>query len=324
MVEKKLPRDVFVDTLYEEARKDKDIYLLSADFGGRALENFRKELPGQFLFMGICEQNMINLAQGLSLAGNKPYCYAMDSFIAIRCLEQIKLAAITMQIQPNTYLNLIGVGAGFGYKDAGPTHYTTEQIGILRCIPNIEIISPCDSISTKEAAKLSYSNYGLRYVRLDREYLPNIYEERIEDLIKEGMYELEKGYDSCIITTGYMVSKALELKKRLNSFDFNIGVIDLFRVKPLNKDFLLKKLENYKSAITLEEHFTCGGVGELIASILKTENTNIPLKTIGVDERYYFENASNSGGREYIHKLAGIDIDTLMLKIKSFIDDRNN
>ena len=134
---KKYPfmRDVFIDEIYKAALKDKNIYFLTPDMGAPSLDKFREKIPNQFIHCGISEQHMIAMAAGLSLKGKKVFCYAMAPFITSRCYEQIKCSIAAM----DQNVNLIGIGVGLGYADAGPTPYTTEDRATMRVDPNIEI-----------------------------------------------------------------------------------------------------------------------------------------------------------------------------------------
>lgn len=180
-----LPRDVFIDIIFDLAKKDKDIYFLSADLGAKALDRFRQELPSQFIHCGISEQNMIDVAAGLSQCGKKVYVYAMAPFVTYRCYEQIKVVIASM----NLPVTIIGVGAGYSYDDAGPTHYAIEDISCMRVIPNIEILNPSDEKSTIQAAKVTYEKPKFRYIRIDRKYLPDIY---INKNPLDGISEIER------------------------------------------------------------------------------------------------------------------------------------
>ena len=138
-------RDVFIDEVYKYAKKNKNIYFTTPDMGAPSLDKFREKLPKQFIHAGISEQNMISMAAGLSVQKKNVVCYAMAPFITSRCYEQIKCSISAM----NQKVTLVGIGVGLGYADAGPTHYTTEDISTMRVFPNIEILTPADAYSTK-------------------------------------------------------------------------------------------------------------------------------------------------------------------------------
>ena len=153
--------DVFIDEIFRAATVDRDIFFVSADFGAPALDKFREELPDQFIHSGISEQHMIDMAAGLALSGKKVYVYAMAPFVTLRCLEQTKCSLALM----NLPVTILSVGVGLGYADAGPTHYATEDIACMRAIVGLEVISPCDAVSTQEIAMQTLQSPRLRIIR---------------------------------------------------------------------------------------------------------------------------------------------------------------
>lgn len=305
-----LQRDAFIKVIHEAARKDKDVVFLSADFGAASLDDFRAELPDQFLHCGISEQHMIDMAAGLALAGKKVFTYCMGPFLSLRCYEQIK-CALAMMGQPVT---MIGAGVGLGYADAGPTHYVTEDIACLRALNGIEILTPADEVAAVATARLCLDEPHLRYIRLDREPLPTIItgksDEEFEQGMLDGFHELAVGEHTCIISSGYMLHRALEVRnvlvRPLTVQPINLGVIDLFRIKPIHPDPLIRVLDRYETIVTLEEQCLSGGFG---SAILEVMSDNLALKNkrirrLGLPDRYYFEN----GGRERLLDEFGLSI----------------
>jgi transketolase len=157
-------RDSFFDTLYKIARRDPDVMLVDADMGAPSLDKFRRDMPAQFVNVGIAEQNAISVAAGLTLGGKKAFAYAIAPFITLRCYEQIKVNMCSMKIP----VACVGVGAGFSYEDSGPTHHTTEDIAIMRALPNMTIFNVSDNIMASACAKIAYEYESPLYVRLDR------------------------------------------------------------------------------------------------------------------------------------------------------------
>ncbi len=304
----KLPRDVLIDSIYEYAKVDKDVYFLSADLGAKALDRFRSDLPSQFIHCGISEQNMVDVAAGLAINNKRVYIYAMSPFVTFRCFEQIKVSLAAM----NLPVTIIGVGAGYSYDDAGPTHYAIEDISCMRVIPNMEILNPSDENSVIKAAKLTYEQPKLRYLRIDRKFLPKIYE-TTEDI--SSINETEKGDSIVLLTNGYMYQKALQVREILKKNNINLGLVDIFSVKPIENSQLKDIVLKYDKVVVLEEHFLNGGLSSAICESLFDLNILKPVLRLGVIDKYLFDN----GGREYIHKLSGIDVESIEQKIKKFI-----
>ncbi|MES2963071.1 MAG: transketolase C-terminal domain-containing protein [Bdellovibrionota bacterium] len=296
---KDLPRDVFIQTIYEEAKRNKNLIFLCCDLGAKALDEFRVKLPAQFIHTGISEQHMVDMAAGLAQCGKLVYVYAMAPFATFRCFEQIKVALGAMR-QPVT---VIGVGVGFGYDDAGPTHYATEDLSCMRTIAGMEVHTPADNTCVAELAKLTYTKPHLRYVRLDRKYLNGLYSDRSDFKIEDGLVETAPGKDIAILSSGFPLHTALKVRERMKEQGVDVGVIDVFRLKPLNVQKLVALTSKYKKLVTLEEHFLSGGFGSAILEGLNDAGHARSVLRLGVHDEYYFEN----GGRKNVHKLARID-----------------
>ena len=295
-------RDVFIDEVFKHALKNKNIYFTTPDMGAPALDKFRKQIPKQFIHAGISEQNMISMAAGLSVQKKNVICYAMSPFITSRCYEQIKCSISAM----NQNVTLVGIGVGLGYADAGPTHYSTEDIATMRVFPNIEILTPADAYSTKVIARECSKKSKFRFLRLDRDILPNIYNENNFNL-KKGYSEIRKGKNKCVISSGYLLHKVNKILKENKN---NFGLIDLFRIKPFPVS-LINKIKNFKEIIVVEEQWLDGGMGSIILEQLNHHNCLNKVTRIGLKSRYFFEN----GGRDYLHQTYGLSKKILKNKI---------
>ena len=158
-------RDVFFDKLYEIAKKDSDVIVVTADMGARSLDIFKKTIPHQLINVGIAEQNAILIASGLTLTGKKVFVYAIASFISLRCLEQIRVSNSIMNIP----ITIIGMGPGFGYNSDGPTHHLIEDISVLRSFPNINIYNITDNIMAEKLVPILYENQEVNYIRMEKD-----------------------------------------------------------------------------------------------------------------------------------------------------------
>ncbi len=302
-------RDTFWDRIYGLAKRDKNLVLIDADMGAPSLDKFRIDFNGrQYFSTGIAEQSMIALASGLAKEGKKVFTYAIAPFITSRCHEFTKLNCGLMKIP----INLVGVGPGFSYDDSGPTHHLTEDISIMRAIPNLEIYCPSDNPAAEALAEKMYYSKNPTYIRLDREILPDL-SGRDESLVR-GFREFGKG-DLAIVSTGNMVHTALEAKTHYSGKGIQIGVIDLHQLKPLSKEFK-KNISQYKNLVSLEEHILDGGLGSIIAETIVDNDLPVKLKKrIGLSDYIYAY-----GGRENIQKSCGIDTSSVINKIDEFIN----
>ncbi len=302
-------RDAFFDALYEIALKDRNIIVISADMGAPSLDKYREKLAEQFINVGIAEQNMVNVATGLALEGKKVFVYAIMPFATLRCYEVIKVNLSLMNIP----VTIIGVGAGFGYDDSGPTHHSTEDIAIMRALPNMTVLSPSDSIMAAKFAQMSCQMPTPNYVRLDREMLPIIYQKDAD--FADGLSVLKTGKDICIVATGNMVHRAMEVADKLNEQAISTGVIDLYRIKPINQKLLLGSLSKSKRIVTLEEHLLAGGLGSAVLEILADNDKSWPIKRLGIQDKYLYA----YGGRKNIQSLCGLDTSSVTKTIKSWL-----
>jgi transketolase len=312
-VSQELPRDVFIQSIYQAAKKHKDVVFLCCDLGAKALDAFRVEVPNQLIHTGISEQNMMDVAAGLAQCGKRVFTYAMAPFVTFRCFEQIKVALGAMA-QPVT---IIGVGVGFGYDDAGPTHYATEDLTCMRSIAGIEIHTPSDTRSVTEVAELCLRDPKLRYVRLDRKFLPDLYAGRADFDYSNGVAEVVSAssrQDVGLLASGYTVHTAMKVAEKLMARGVSAGVIDVFRLKPLNTTSLLSICERYQRLVSIEEHFLSGGFGSTLLEAFNDAGRIRPIQRLGVRDHYYFEN----GGRSNVHKLAGIDPDSVLNRILEY------
>jgi len=303
-------RDAFFDALHPIFLKDKNVVLISADTGAPSLDKFWRSPPDQCFNVGIAEQQMIGMACGMAVEGRKVYTYAIAPFVTLRCFEQNKLDMCAMNLP---IVNL-GVGAGYAYDIMGPTHHTVEDISCMRTLPNLVIYCPADSVTAAALARISYENSSPQYIRFDRAGIPELYGDRDVNF-EDGLVLTKEGKDIYIVATGVMVHQALKVAERLGGRGVETGVIDLFRLKPINKELLFNYLDGVKKVVTLEEHLLVGGMGSAIAEILVDEGIPISLLRIGQGDRFVFD----LGGREAIWEKYGLDVAGITNRISEWI-----
>lgn len=287
-------RDAFLEELYSLAQGDRNVVLLSGDFGAPALDKFREHLPEQFINVGIAEQNMINVARGLAMVGKTVYTYLILPFY-LRCYEQIR--HLCMQ---NLNVTMVGVGAGFAYDTAGPTHHALEDITAMRVFPNISIWNPSSSNMAAALAHLPFYYSGPKYVRLDRtvDYQSSIKIEAAPGLRRWGIG------DACIIATGCMVKRADQICQELSAQGLKVCYVDLYRLKPVNVALLLEVFKESRLVITMDESFSQGGMGSIVAEVKAAYDLPVPMQFLGLDDRYVFL----YGGREQLLRQFELDL----------------
>lgn len=303
-------RDAFFNELYEIARQDRQVLLLSDDFGAPSLDKFKTDLSRQYIFTGVAEQNMVSLAAGLALGGKIVFMYAIAPFATLRCYEQIKVDLCCM----NLPVTSLGVGAGYAYDKSGPTHHATEDIAIMRALPGMTILNPSDSVMAAAFAEITYKNPGPKYVRFDREKFPLIYDAQKNDF-SQGLTNLKTGGDLTIIATGIMVHQAFKVAEELAKHSIDAGIVDLYRLKPVNQELLLEVIGQSKPVVTLEENLISGGIGSIVAEILVDNGKTVPLKRIATQDQYCFK----YGGREGLYTFLGLDVDNVTKTILKWL-----
>ncbi len=301
-------RDAMWEELYKNALKDKDVILLLGDQGAGTFEKFRENIPDQIINCGPSEQNLINVAAGLAVCGKKVFIHGITPFVTLRCYEQISLS-LGLRNLPVT---IVGIGSGFSYSHEGPTHHSIQDVGIMKMIPGITIFNASDTVGLAAFSNIAYNNPGLYYIKFDHYPLPLIYD-KIKHDFDCGLAKIKHGDDAVIIATGNMVHKALEISEQIK--DKKIGVIDLYRISPLDKESLFCFLNHTKDVIVLEEHLETGGISSTIADFICDENIQVRFKRFGVKDYIH-----DYGKREFVAEQIGLDVNTLVKEIGEFID----
>lgn len=301
-------RDSFWDEVYEHARKDSNIVIVSADLAAPSLDKFRKDMPSQFISVGIAEQNAIEISAGLALTGKKVFTYACAPFITLRSYEQIRLLLSGMKLP----VTVVGQGAGFSYFEFGPTHHVLEDIGVMRMLPHMSMYCLSDGTMAKAVASNSIKKEGPEYIRVDRLAPNEIYSLKENLNLEKGFNIIEQGKEMAIIATGNMVHNALAASKVLKTKGIEVKVIDLFKI-PIKVDKFIKEIGNLSKIITLEEHSLACGIGSMICEILIDNKLYIDVRRLAVDSRDGY--CYRYGGREYMQKLYGLNVDNIISEI---------
>jgi len=295
------PRDVAVELICSKMKNNKDLIFLNVDQGSPALDKYLKRFKNQIVHCGISEQNMMTVGAGLALDGKKVFCYGMTPFVSARAFEQVKISLSAM----NVPVCVFGVGHGLGYADAGPTHYATEDIGLIYTLPNSYIYTPADEISCKKIINKILSEKKFTYLRVDRDPLPPIYDQEdvFEKNFENGFNEILQGEQTCIISNGYTLNKLFQMEKKNNK---KIGFIDLYQNSPIDYEKLDERLNNYNKVIVVDEQVEKLNTGTFLKANLQLKNLE-KISIFSLHNRFVFEN----GGRDYLLKNNGLDLDKI-------------
>ena len=290
-------RSGFGAGLLEAAQHNDNIFALTADVTGSVkMGDFKAAYPDRFIQCGIAEANMIGIAAGLALSGKVPFASAFAGFISGRVYDQIRMTV--------AYSNLnVKIGAshsGITVGEDGATHQMMEDLGLMRMLPNMVVINPCDYNQTKMATIAAAEYNGPVYLRFGRPAVPNFTEENKPFVIGKADV-MREGTDVSIFATGHLVFPALEAAEMLQAQGINAEVVNFATIKPLDTEAVLNSARKTRCVVTAEEHFLNGGLGDAICQCL-SRNLPTPVEAIGVDDRF-----GQSGTPDELMKFFGLD-----------------
>jgi len=288
-------RKEFFNIILSSAKDNPNIFLLSADMGFNLFEPFQSALPDRFINCGVAEANMVGVAAGLSLSGKNVYCYAITPFITGRCFEQIKLDVCAQ----NLPVKLVGSGGGLCYGAQGITHNPTEDIAIMRALPNMTVVCPGDIFEATALAEASVEWKTPMYIRLANE--PLVYVERPDFEVGKGITVVD-GSDFTIVATGNMLYTAKKAVEKLREWSFHPRLISMHTVKPLDHAILGKAVFDTGMIFTVEEHSVIGGLGSAVAEYLSESGRKAKFKRIGLPDKFIYE----VGSQQYLRGLYGL------------------
>lgn len=291
-------RNTFIATLYDIARNDKDIVLLTSDIGYKVLDKFFEFLPDQIINVGVSEANMIGIAAGLALGAKKCFTYTIIPFLTLRCLEQIRVD-ICMQ---NLNVKIVGVGGGLTYGELGPTHHSIEDISILRSLPNMKVIVPADPDEVADIVRAIYNINGPIYIRLGKSgersinELPNGFSLGRGKIVKSGS-------DVTLVSCGPILDRVLKVSKRLEADGISVELISINTIKPLDNEIILDSLGKTRKIITIEEHSIIGGLGSSVAELVAESGIGFSdFRRLGIQDTFTFE----VGDQDYLLDYNGL------------------
>lgn len=270
-------RTAYIDTLYDLASRDKRVYALISDNGAIVYDKYKRDLESQYLNLGISEANMLGMAAGMASCGKIPFAYTIGAFLAYRAFEFIR-NDICLQKQN---VKIVGTGAGETYSALGPTHHSTEDLGGLRALPNLVILCPASPLEVKKATIAAYEYEGPVYLRLGTNKEPEIYADDYSFEIGKGV-TLKLGNDLTLISTGSIVNDVLEVAKRLQNDGIQARVINIHTIKPIDREIIVRAVEETGKIITIEDHNVMGGLGSAVAEIIAESGYGVRFKRLGL------------------------------------------
>lgn len=305
-------RDTYLKVLYELAAGDQEVVSFVADNGMIVYDDFSRDFPDRYFNFGISEGNMVAAAAGLASCGKIPFVYTIGAFLAYRSYEFIR-NDVCFQ---NQNVKIVGIGMGLTYSTLGPTHHSTEDIGLLRGLPNLVVFSPATKSEMEWVTRKAYEMKGPVYIRLGNNK---------EDYDKENVEfslgkpsVIKKGKDVTILFTGTIINEVMKAVNMLTSDGIEAQVVSVHTLKPINSKSVIDILSSTGKLVIVEEHNSNTGLFSAIAEIMIDENYIIPCLKIGLEDNF----AIGYGNIESIRKVNGLDSGHIYKKIKNFVQSK--
>lgn len=276
----KIPnRQAICDTLMEAAKTDKDVVVLCSDSRGSAsLTEFAETYPAQFVEMGIAEQDLVSVAAGLASCGKKAFAASPACFLSTRSYEQAKIDCA----YSNTNVTLIGISGGVSYGALGMSHHSAQDIAAMSALPNMRVYLPSDRFQTAKLIQALLKDTKPAYLRVGRNPVEDVYSETECPFEMDKATVLAEGIDLVLIACGEMVRPALDAAALLKEQGISAGVLDMYCVKPLDKEAVIRAASGAKAVLTVEEHAPYGGLGSMVAQVVgetcprRVKNLSLP------------------------------------------------
>jgi transketolase len=285
-------RNAFLDTLYELALHDERIMFITGDLGFRVVEKFMENRPNQFLNAGVAEQNMTGIAVGMAFSGRICCTYSIANFPTLRCLEQIRNDIC----YHDANVKVVSVGGGFAYGAMSVTHHAMEDLGVMRCLPNLMVIAPGDPVETRAATRAIVAHKGPVYLRLGKAGEPTVHPGEISFQIGKAI-RCREGDDVTLISTGGMLWTAVQAAEKLATDGIQTRVLSMHTLKPLDDEALLAAARETGAVLTLEEHSIVGGLGSAVSELFAEQfDLKVPFKRLGVPNAF----SPHIGAQDYM------------------------
>jgi transketolase len=297
-------RTAFIQQLVEEAKTNEKVFLLVGDLGYSVIEPFAALFPDRYLNVGIAEQNMTGIAAGLAMEGYNVFTYSIGNFPTLRCMEQIRYDVC----YHNLSVKIVAVGGGYAYGPLGTSHHTTEDIAMLRSIPNMNVCAPADPFEARRITTMLCNSNEPCYLRLGKAGEPLVHNNNNDMGFAWGnMIEVKKGLTTAVLSTGGMLKYSENFISQQNNY---WGLYSVPFIKPLDTHTLAYICNHYEEIITIEEHQKSGGFGSAILESINELVNNDSIKTIpkvriiAIPDRFI----GFAGTQEYLREIAGLKL----------------
>lgn len=297
----------YIGKLMELAEKDANVIHLLADSGTGYDEMFRRNFPNQMYNFGIAEENMVAAAAGMATVGKIPFVFTAGAFLAYRSMEFIR-DDVCFQ---NLNVKIVGMGSGLSWSSLGPTHHTTEDLAVLRAIPNLMILSPATPRQVMEAVQIAYEHVGPVYIRIGMNHEKEFYDESYR-MRPDANDTLLEGKDVAVFVTGSILEETYAACQRLQAEGIQPRLVNVTSIKPFFVEELLDAAENKMPIITVEEHNIHGGLASILAEENSFRGLGLRIHPIGIADDF----AKGYGNQFMVRKANGLDAESIYCKMK--------
>ena len=300
-------RNAFADEITQLGAADPRVVLLSGDIGNRLFDKFKDESGPRFMNCGVAEANMMGMAAGMAMSGLKPVVYTITPFTTTRCFEQIRVDVCYHEAD----VTIVGTGAGLSYAQLGPTHHSVEDIGIMRTLPGMTILCPCDQWELRAALRAAIQHTGPIYMRIGKKNEPMVYDQVPSFTIGKSI-RVRDGDDVCLVSTGNIMPVALETAERLSEQGISSRVESFHTVKPLDEATLASLFGKYKLIAIIEEHGIIGGLASAVADwVVRNDADSRQMISFGTADEFMHE----VGSQHYARARFGLTSDNIFSHI---------
>lgn len=301
-------RTAFVNTVFELAKTDERLFLLTGDMGYSVFEKFEAAYPERYLNVGIAEANMAGIAAGLAMAGMNVYMYSIVPFATMRCFEQIRVD-ICYQNLPVT---IVGVGGGLSYGPAGGSHQSIEDVAVMRALPGMSVVCPGDPTEARRLTELAATHAGPLYIRLGKNGERNVHD-HLNSVSFGKTILLREGRDLTLMVSGGLLETAVAVCDRLEAEGLSVRLLSVPFVKPLDRDAVRAAAEETQFLFTLEEHTLIGGLGGAVSEVLAELGSGTRLERLALADAF----VKDLGSQDYLRAKAGLDTDSIVQRIQA-------
>lgn len=306
-------RDTFVRTLIDIAKEDKNVHLITGDLGFGVLKPFWEQLPDQFTNAGIAEQNMTSFAAGLALQGKTVFTYSIGNFPTLRAIEQIRNDCA----YHNANVKVVCVGGGFVYGSLGMSHHATEDLAIMRALPDVTVLAPGDLVEAEYATRAIYEHQGTCYLRLGRGGEKRIHE-KLDNFQIGKAIKIKNGSKVAIFSTGAIFDEVIEAIGPMEEHGINPALYTFPTVKPIDRETIVECAEQYNLIVTVEEHNIIGGFGSAVSEVLaELPGLRARVLKIGLDDKY----SSIVGSQKYLRDVYGMSAGKIVERVKGIFNE---